>query len=200
MKLTLVAVLAMCALGCTPEHETTSNAGPDRTSLPAGTANNTTVNAAGGVNSRFDAPTESVDDFWTKAAEGGMAEVEMGKLASTNAESAEVRQFGEMMVADHSKANIELMGLAAKNGVRVPYMPDHAHQAKAKELSGMRGAAFDRAYMDAMVADHEKTVELFRTQASNQNGPKELTEWASQTLPTLEKHLEMARTIRSKLP
>ena len=102
------------------------------------------------------ADPESADvEFVRKAAEGGLKEIELGKLAIDKASSEEVRAFGKQMVADHSKSNAELMALASMPPPSAPPKPE-------EDLSGLSGVAFDRAYVAKMVTDHEATVELSR--------------------------------------
>jgi putative membrane protein len=135
---------------------------------------------------------ESADvEFVRRAAEGGMKEVELGKLATDKASSEEVRAFGKQMVADHSKSNAELMALASMPPPSAPPKPE-------ENLSGLSGAAFDRAYMAKMVTDHEATVELFEAEARDGKDDA-LRKWAAQKLPTVRGHLEKARAIQSKV-
>jgi putative membrane protein len=136
------------------------------------------------------------DDFWTKAAQGGMAEVEISQLAEANAQRADVKQFAKMMVSDHSKANSELKGLAAKKKVTLPTTIDADHQSLKDRLSGLKGADFDSAYIDAMVQDHEGAVSLFSDQAQNGTDP-EVKAWAAKTLPKLQGHLDKIKAIQA---
>ena len=138
----------------------------------------------------------SADDrnFVMQAADGGMAEVELGKLAQQNGASADVKQFGQRMVQDHGKANKELEAIATKLGVTPPKKPSEKHQADAKKFAKMTGEQFDREYAQHMVMDHEKTVALFKQQASGGQAP-ELKAFASKTLPVLEEHLKLARSL-----
>src|SRR5205085_8885052 len=93
-------------------------------------------------------------DFMTKAAIGGMEEVELGHLATQKAASNDVKQFGQRMVDDHSKAGNELKSLAAQKNVTLPTALDQAHQGDVDRLTKLSGAAFDREYMGMMVKDH----------------------------------------------
>ena len=130
----------------------------------------------------------------TKAAGGGLAEVKLGQLATEKAQSADVKSFGQMMVDDHSKANTELQGLASQKGVTLPSDLPAAEKATYDRLSKLSGAAFDHAYMQDMVKDHQKDVSLFKSEStSGKDG--DTKSWASKTLPTLEKHLQRAREI-----
>jgi putative membrane protein len=138
------------------------------------------------------------NEFMTEAAVGGMAEVELGKLASTKAQNADVKKFGQMMVADHSKANTELKALATKKGVTLPTDLDAKHKATMTELQGLSGAAFDKAYVADMLADHEKDVKMFQAQAQNATDP-DVKAFAAKTLPTLQAHLEAVRNLHNKM-
>jgi putative membrane protein len=145
-----------------------------------------------------DTKASNAQAFVTEAAHGGHAEVSLGKLASEKAASNDVKEFGQMMVKDHSKANDELATLAGRKGLDVPDGPAKKQKAEEERLSRLSGAQFDRAYMQLMVKDHEKDVRAFE-QASRQLDDAELKRWASQTLPTLREHLDRARAIQASL-
>jgi putative membrane protein len=132
--------------------------------------------------------------FVKKAVVGGLAEVQLGKLAVEHAASPDVKQFGQRMVQDHSKANQELMALVKTKAISVPTALDQKHQKAAARLAKLHGAAFDRAYLQQMVKDHEEDVQLFSTQAKQGKDP-ELKAFAADTLPTLEEHLRMVRNL-----
>lgn len=142
-------------------------------------------------------PTDA-QGFATRAAQGGMAEVELGRLASQKAQNAEVKKFAQMMVQDHTNANTELKSLASKKNITLPTALDAEHKAVMDKLQGLSGAEFDKAYMDAMVEDHEKTVDLFQAQADD-GADADLKAFAAKTLPKLKQHLEMAESINGKL-
>ena len=134
--------------------------------------------------------------FAKKAAEGGMAEVELGQLATQNAESADVKQFGQRMVDDHTKANDQLKQIAEKNNITLPTELNAKDKAEKDRLSKLNGAAFDRAYMHHMVMDHTKDVNEFKKEASSGKNA-DIKSFAEQTTPTLEDHLKMAKQINS---
>jgi putative membrane protein len=129
--------------------------------------------------------------FIREAALGGMAEVELGRLAVQRASSDEVKRFAQRMVTDHGKANDELKTLAQRKNITLPSDIDDQHKQKKEQLSQLNGAAFDRAYMDEMRADHRKNVEAFREQSRTADDP-EVKAFAAKQLPTLEEHLQMA--------
>jgi putative membrane protein len=134
--------------------------------------------------------------FATKAAEGGMAEVEMAQLANDHASNADVKDFAQRMITDHTKANDELKELATKKGWTLPASTDAATKAKEKKLSALNGAAFDRAYMSAMVTGHEKVAAMFQQYAKT-GKDAELRAFAQNTLPTIEAHEKLAHTTDS---
>ena len=139
--------------------------------------------------------------FVKNAATGGEMEVALGKLAAGKATSDDVKKFGQQMVDDHSKANDELKDLAKTKSVDLKDAQDKAIKMEQKaeaKLSKKEGGAFDKAYMDDMVKDHEKDVKEFED-ASKNCDDADLKSWAGKTLPTLQHHLEMAKDIQSKL-
>ncbi len=151
------------------------------------TKNNMKTTADGGV------PT-SDHNFMVKAAQGGMAEVELGQLAEQNAQNADVKAFAQRMVTDHSKANDQLKQLAAQQGVSLPTSLDAKDQATKDRLEKLHGAAFDKAYMHDMVMDHKKDVAEFKHESTAAKTPA-LRDWAQQTTPTLESHLQEAEKV-----
>lgn len=131
--------------------------------------------------------------FIEKAAEGGMAEVQLGKLAADKASSDEVKKFGQRMVDDHSKADDQLKQVATSKGVTLPTDLDKSTRREMDKLSKLSGADFDREYMKTMVSDHKKDVSEFKSEASKAKDP-DVKQFASSTLPTLEEHLTLAQS------
>ena len=139
------------------------------------------------------APLFAADEAWVvKIAKGGMAEVELGKLAAEKASSDAVKKFGQRMVDDHSKANDELKALAQNKKITLPTEIGPEEKALRDRLVKLSGPAFDQAYMKAMLNDHLKDVGEFRTESRSGKDP-DVKAWAARTLPTLEEHLKMAR-------
>lgn len=139
------------------------------------------------------APVFAADEAWVmKVARGGIAEVELGKLAAEKASSDAVKQFGQRMVDDHSKANEELKALAQSKKITLPTEIGPEEKALRDRLVKLSGPAFDQAYMKAMLNDHLKDVGEFRTESRSGKDPN-VKAWAAKTLPTLEEHLKMAR-------
>jgi putative membrane protein len=136
--------------------------------------------------------------FVMKAAQGGMAEVELGRLAADKASSPDVKQFGQRMVDDHGKANDELKSLASGKNITLPTELDAKHKATEQRLSKLSGAAFDKAYMADMVADHNTDVAEFAREAKTAHDA-DLKSWAAKTLPTLQEHQRMAKDVAGKV-
>jgi putative membrane protein len=144
---------------------------------------------------RLSAPDSA---FAIKAAQGGMAEVQLGQLATQKAVSPDVKGFGQQMVDDHAKANEEFKGIAALKGVTLPSSLDAKDQATYDRLSKLDGAAFDRAYMADMVRDHRADIAEFEREAGHGSDP-DIKGFASRTLPTLKHHLQMAESAQAKV-
>ncbi len=143
--------------------------------------------------------------FLADAIREGLAEVEMGKMAAQKASDPEVKRLAERMVQDHAEANRKLSAVAEKHQVEAqgtygtpPLRPDEEETAKKRDLSGMSGQQFDRAYIDAMVADHERAVGAFKDAAKN-GQDEEVRGLAEATLPTLEEHLRLARSLAGQV-
>jgi putative membrane protein len=134
------------------------------------------------------------ETFVMNVAKDGMAEVELGKLASDKASSDEVKKFAQRMVADHSKANDELKGIAQSKNIAWPSELDPKAKATRDRLEKLSGAAFDRAYIQEMVTGHRKAVAAFKTESTSGNDP-DVKAWAAKTLPTIDDHLKMAQDI-----
>jgi putative membrane protein len=138
------------------------------------------------------AGTSADQMFVTKALKGGMAEVQLGQLAADKGASDEVKKFGQRMVTDHSKAGDELKALAQQKNITVPSDLDAKDKATHDRLAKLSGAAFDRAYMQHMLADHRIDVNEFKKESTTGKDP-EVKAWATKTLPTLEEHLKLAQ-------
>jgi len=144
--------------------------------------------------------TASVQEFVDKAGTSGLAEVEMGELGVKKAKNGQVEAFAKLMVADHTKANQELLTAIKGKGVQVPSSRTAMHKATVEKFQQQdAGKNFDRDYMEQMVEDHKAAVELFETAADDEQLDLELRAYAKKTLPALREHLKQAQTIKSKL-
>jgi len=138
----------------------------------------------------------SDEHFVFKASEDGMAEVDHGNLAAQRAQGREVKEFGQRMVTDHGKANSELLAIANRKQLKVAPDMGAKHRAMHQKLSGMSGEEFDRHYMKHMVEGHEEAVKLFQTQAKH-GKDADLKQFAEKTLPVIQEHLKMAKSIQA---
>ncbi|RDC54458.1 DUF4142 domain-containing protein [Pedobacter chinensis] len=150
----------------------------------------TNVAATGGI-----AVDEADAKFTTSAAVGGMAEVELGKLALQKSNNAQVKEFATMMVNDHGKANTELMEIAATKNITLPTTVDEEHQKKMDDLSKKSGSDFDKAYVDAMVDGHKSTLKLMEDESKN-GADADLKAFATKTAPIVQSHLTMINRIK----
>jgi putative membrane protein len=153
--------------------------------------------------------------FAEKAMEANKAEVQLGELAQQKAHNAEVKEFARMMVRDHTNALNELkQAVAGRGTVEEPSKLDAKHQSLHDRLSKLNGAEFDREYMKAMVDGHrdvknmlderadQKPAAATGTSGRTADGSQldsAVNQWASQTLPAVEQHLQKAEQITDRL-
>ena len=190
----LAAFLALGA--CNSNEGTDTNS--DSTGTTATTTDTNRNNNASNDTNAISANTNNAPDgdFILEAANGGLMEVELGRYASTNAASARVKEFGRMMVTDHTKANTELKTIASKKNVTLPAAPTGKHQTHISDLTAKKGADFDKAYVAMMVDDHKEDVSKFQEEAKNGKDP-DVKAFASKTLPVLQKHLKSIQAIQA---
>ncbi len=195
---TALAAIALLASGCTPatqQNQNTSQA-PSPTAQP--------VQATESPSSPLpsESPTPSGQNnlsaadkkFMNEAARGGLAEVQLGQLASQRGSSTAVKQFGQQMVQDHTKANTQLKQLATQKGVTLPTTVGTANLKVKQQLSKLSKTSFDKAYLNNQIKDHVKDVTLFQGEAQGGQDP-DVKAFAAQTLPIIQDHLQMAKSI-----
>ena len=140
-------------------------------------------------------PSSSADAvFVQQAAKGGMAEVELSKIAATGAASPDVRKFADHMVRDHTKNNQDLATIAAHENIALPKDLDTEHAQMRDKLSSMHGPDLDRTYMMAMRQDHQKMEDLLKSSEGSVTS-NEMKTFIKTTLPVVEDHLRMAQQI-----
>lgn len=185
-KLSLAVVASMAFLSfqaCT-----------DNTTDPIESANETNEMKSDSVSM----VSEEGSNFAVEAASGGMMEVQLGELAQQKGSSQQVKDFGAMMVRDHSKANEELKSLAGQHNITLPPAPGEDHMEHINKLSQKSGKEFDKEYIDMMVKDHKEDVDAFEKASNNTNDP-DIQAFASRTLPVLRQHLEAAQAIKDAM-
>jgi putative membrane protein len=189
MRQSLLAllILGLISVGCTSTNKAST---PDTSAQPNSGATSSSVASS---------PSSNPDqEFVTKAAQGNSAEVELGKIVAAKSKDPSVKQFAQMMVKDHTTALNELQELAQTKNLNFnDDLPDDAKSLQQK-LSSDTGKQLDKDYMDGMVEDHRKDVQEFTDKSQNAKDP-DVKQWASKTLPTLQKHLEKAQQIDAKL-
>ncbi len=164
---------------------------------PGGQAPGPTANGPTAPGTPETMPTPAkVDDkkFIKEAAMGGLAEVELGKIAEQKASSDQVKQFAQKMVTDHTKVNDQLKQIASQANVEIPDQLGKKYQSRIDKLNKLEGADFDKAYIKDQLKDHKADVSDFQSESQGGTIPA-VQQFASQTLPTLEQHLELAKNL-----
>jgi putative membrane protein len=134
------------------------------------------------------AATSPDESFYKKAAEGGLSEVELGKLASSKTPDTDVKNFADMMVKDHSAANRKLEALASSKGINLPTRPDIAQMATKTKLEVLSGQTFDKSYIKSQVKAHQETLALLHKEISS-GQDSDAKAFARSILPTVQAHL-----------
>jgi putative membrane protein len=137
-------------------------------------------------------------DFAKEAATGGMMEVQLGNIAQKNSANQSIKDFGQMMVTDHSKVNDELKDLASKKNVVLPSTVTEKQQKEIDNLSKKTGTDFDKAYVSMMVDDHKKDIDAFKKNGQKLKDP-DFKNFIVATLPTLQKHLDSIQNIKKRM-
>lgn len=143
------------------------------------------------------APEEDAK-FSTTAAMGGMAEVEFAKIALAKSTNAKIKEFANMMVTDHGKANEELMTIATSKNITLPGALDEDHLKMQNDLNAKTGVDFDKKYVDMMVDGHQKTLDLMEKEAKD-GMDADLKAFATKTAPVVKGHLDMIKAIKDGL-
>lgn len=177
-----------------------SNTAPDSTTKNDQTPGDTTTQQSTASKSSIDANPldEKSGKFATEAAGGGLMEVSLGQTAQQKAESQRVKDFGAMMVRDHTKANEELKEIANAKNFTLPASLPEKHQKHVDDLTKKQGKEFDKAYMKMMVNDHEEDIKKFE-KAANESTDGAIKEYATRTLPVLRMHLDSAKAISNSI-
>ncbi len=185
----LLALVAAGAIAC-------GGGRTDRNTATTGNENNAPAVGTTGTTGRSDT-SMGENRFIKNAAEDGMAEVEAARLAEQKSASADVKAFARMLIRDHEQADKQLKEIAARHNAEIPATLSGDHKDMVDDLAKLQGADFDREYANRMVDDHKKAVDMFSDQSKKADRP-ELKEFAANTLPTLEKHLQEAQQLQAK--
>jgi predicted outer membrane protein len=193
--------------------------------LTAACNNNRTANREAGTTGTAGAGVSNSDkNFVSDQLSDGMAEIELAKVAKDHAANSDVKQFAQMMIDDHTKAGDQLKQIATSNAIPVDTPIDDKHKNLMDKLSKLNGADFDKEYMSAMIDDHQDAVSDLRSRVNeNRSASDRLTgknpgnpaavkpeqsdnrvtmsinEWAANTLPTVEQHLDRAKELKDNV-
>jgi putative membrane protein len=137
-------------------------------------------------------------DFMAKAAQANVAEIDMARLALQKSQNSDVKDYAKMIEKDHNNALQELTDLMKDKNVQLPNaVPTEAQQDLSK-MNGLTGGDFDREFANKMVSDHQQAIQLFRDEQASAQDP-DLKKYIDNVLPKLEKHLDEAQRLQSKL-
>jgi len=195
-KSLLLLALPFTIIACNNESKDSVEKADSTNEVKADTMNNlsdTTNTNKGGTM----AVDQSTADFMVKVADVGMTEVKLGQMAQDKGTNQRVKNFGSMMVKDHSQAGDELKRLARNKNVTLPATPGDDHQKKIDDLDKKTGKDFDKAYMSAMVDGHQSAVNDFEKNTDNKD--PDVKAWVDKTLPTLKMHLDSAKAIKKAI-
>ncbi|PZF74611.1 DUF4142 domain-containing protein [Taibaiella soli] len=145
-----------------------------------------------------DSLTKSDANFVVNAADAGMLEVELGNVAQTNGMNQAVKDFGSMMVTDHTAVGEKLKKLAAAKNLAVPETLSDKSQDKKNKMQEKKGKDFDKAYAKAMVDGHKDVISSFEEEAKS-GTDADIKAFAADQLPTLHHHLDEAQKMLNKV-
>lgn len=184
-----LGLAAGLALGVTAAQAQTSTA-PNTMSHSSAAA--PSMNGTSGMSKKA---SKADQHFLKEAIQGDLSEVKMGQLAQQNGDSQDVKQFGQTLQQDHGQHLQQAQQMAQQMGVTPPTQPDAKQTKMYERLSKEHGARFDKAFAKAMVKDHKQDIAKYEKQAKKKD---QLAQFAEQTIPTLQKHLQIAQSIENK--
>lgn len=133
--------------------------------------------------------------FILAAAEGGMTEVKLGELAARKGTRNDVKEFGQMMVKDHTAINDDLKSLAQQKGVALPDSLDTKHQGMVDKMAALTGADFDNAYIAAMLKGHKADADAFKSE-SVETQDSDIKGFVDKSFPIVTQHLEQISSMK----
>jgi putative membrane protein len=178
--------------------DSANNAKSDTSTSNMSTTPSTDTSATSNKMSGTMSVDKGTSDFMVKVADVGMTEVKLGQMAQDKGMNQRIKDFGAMMVKDHTAAGDELKNLAQRKNVTLPETVGNDHQKKIDDLNKKTGKDFDKSYIDAMVDGHQATVNDFEKMSKNEKDA-DVKAWVDKTLPTLKMHLDSARAIKKGL-
>lgn len=203
-KISLVLLALPFAFACNNSSNDSVQKADSANSSKMDTSNTSSSNMSTDTTNKMNTSsgTVSVDkstsEFMVKVADVGMTEVQLGQMAENKGSNQRIKDFGAMMVKDHTAAGDELKNLASQKNVTLPSTVSNDHQKKIDDLNKKSGHDFDKSYIDAMVDGHQSTVNDFE-KASKNTKDADVKSWIDKTLPTLKMHLDSARAIKKEI-
>lgn len=204
MKKTTAALVAFSFIVWSCNNASDNSTTTDSTNHSTDSANTGAMNPGNTPDSSYNnsgtaiRADEASAAFLPEAAGGGLAEVQQGQLAQQKGNNQSVKNFGAMMVHDHTAANDQLKALATRRSLVIPDTLNSKHKKMVDDLSKKSGRDFDKAYMNAMVKDHQEDIKEFEA-AEKKVSDTEVKSFISNTLPTLRMHLDSAKAIQKRL-
>ena len=192
------SAVVLITTGC--NNSSSGDSGTDTASVKNDTGSTAKTDTGSSTRVEKNPVTLSKDDstFVMKAANAGMTEVDLGKIAQQNAASDKVKEFGQMMVKDHSAAGDQLKKIATSKNINLTDSLSSDSKKHIADLQKKKGKDFDKAYIKMMVEGHEKVLKEFEDEQSK-GADAELKAFAAQTVPTIKGHLDSAKSIKESL-
>jgi putative membrane protein len=181
------------AASCSSKPDSVEQAQETNNAKKGITNADTTVTTAKGVGGEQRPAFDS--EFMTKAASGGMLEVQLGQQVAQKATTPEAKQFAQQMVTDHTKANAELKALAAQKNITLPTTLGKDQQKVYDEVLAEKGAELDKKYVSAMLTDHQEDIKEYQG-AVTQSSDADVKTFAQKNLPVLQMHLGMLQKMQ----
>ena len=183
----MVAIASVVALGACRQNTTADESAANDFAM------NDVLVDNGAANMTNVAATDIDTTFVTDALKGDNGEVAIGNLAAVQASSQAAKDFGRTLATDHGAHKQKLLALASAAGIPATDEPSDEAKTNLEKLKALKGADFDKEFKRMMVEDHEKDIAKYEKQASA--GDPQTSALAKETLPTLKKHLETAKSL-----
>jgi putative membrane protein len=187
------AATLLSAASCSSKPDSVEQA-QDANNAKMGITNaDTTITTAKGVGGEQRPAFDS--QFMTKAASGGLLEVQLGQQVAQKATTPEAKQFAQQMVTDHTKGNNELKALAAQKNITLPTTLGEDQQKVYDDVLAEKGADLDKKYVSAMLTDHQEDIKEYQG-AVTQSSDTDIKAYAQKNLPMLQMHLGMLQKMQ----
>jgi putative membrane protein len=194
----LAAVAAMATLNASAQPPSSPTRQPPSAQGPSTQPSPQSPGRQSSGRSSSSAQSAEESKFLQEAIQGNLAEVEMGKLAKERSQNKDVRDYGQMLIDDHSKGNEKAKTAAKAMSVTAPTEPSAKQKQEHDMMAKLSGSQFDSMFMSHMVQDHTEDIAKYTAQAQSGDSSK-ATDYAKESLPTLRSHLAKAQSIESKL-